>query len=388
MNNTKYNSSFYLKKLGDFSQSIGLYNTETDVLSLFLSEAESILPSFRASLFKFKNKDDEGEVLELNSKLINKNNTYNSEIETFKELLSKENTATTSITDKSILLFKFIFDEKQFVICILEFKDENETDKTTYSYLDTLTKIVSNQLNKIHEYKKFTNIKEKLESLVDEKTSDVDRLLNQFSEQYSKLKLSYEKRDLLLQEVHHRVNNNLQIISSILNIYQSEVNIEETSILKELHKRIQALALLHQNFYKSFEKSLIDFKCYLRDLLNYISSYSGNKNIQFSIDTDVKFMPFDTLVPLGLLITEMTSSFILNDEEYASKHPLTYSLASNNGDGYTFSINNYKEYAYTSKDQNFNFDPVQEILVDAYMDQLNASEVAPKSESELFCIKF
>lgn len=375
-----------MRKISDFTHSVSSCNVDKELFQLLIVEISSILPKFNSSFIRFKN-EEKVEVIELKNDQENKN-SYTTNLTLFKGYLSSKNTAFLSVNNKNILLLKLSIDVENYVLCILEVDEDYQLDEVLASYFETLTNITSNQLKKIHENSNLLIIKKRLESLLDEKSSDVDRLLNQFSEQYSQLKLSYEKRDLLLQEVHHRVNNNLQIISSILNIYQSEVNLEETKLLKELHKRIQALALLHQNFYKSFEKSLIDFKCYLRDLLNYITSYSVNKTIQFSIDTDVKFLPFDTLVPLGLLITEMSSSFILNDEKYASEHPLTYCLNSNNGDGYTFSIKNYNESSYTSKDQNFNFDRVQEVLVDAYMDQLNASEVTPQSESELFCIKF
>jgi two-component sensor histidine kinase len=176
---------------------------------------------------------------------------------------------------------------------------------------EILASIAVGALIKIKEKNELEKVKNRLESILEKKSSDLDKAIEALSSQYSELKYQHDKRELLLQEVHHRVNNNLQIISSILRLYLSDSDEESKSDLKEIHNRVQAMALIHQNIYKSMEMNLVDMQCYVRDLMNHMKSLYDRIYISFKQEINYKHINLNTLVPLGLFITELIDTWLL-----------------------------------------------------------------------------
>ncbi|MGV6860430.1 MAG: tetratricopeptide repeat-containing sensor histidine kinase [Putridiphycobacter sp.] len=132
----------------------------------------------------------------------------------------------------------------------------------------------------------------------------------------SQLKMALSEREVLLKEVHHRVKNNLQIVSSLLNLQTGQVNSKSAhEILKASQDRIRSMSLLHENLYKSKQLNDIDFKDYVDELTqNLIISFDlKNKNIQIKKDISGYNLSIDYLVPCGLIINEL----ITNTLKYA-----------------------------------------------------------------------
>jgi PAS domain S-box-containing protein len=126
---------------------------------------------------------------------------------------------------------------------------------------------------------------------------------------------SLKEKEVLLKEIHHRVKNNLQVISSILNLQSSFVTDENTlGILRESRNRIRSMAIIHEYLYRTEDFSSIKFGNYLENLItNLISSYSINKNVELKTDfTDISLV-LDQAIPCGLLINEV----ITNSLKYA-----------------------------------------------------------------------
>lgn len=126
------------------------------------------------------------------------------------------------------------------------------------------------------------------------------------------LKLTISEKETLLQEIHHRVKNNLQVISSLLSL-QSKMN-EENLELKRLYddsiNRIKSMASLHELFYKSIDRDRINFEEYTNKLvLDLLYSFRGEAhNIRPEIIVRDVFVNLDTAVPLGLLINEIITN--------------------------------------------------------------------------------
>ena len=89
---------------------------------------------------------------------------------------------------------------------------------------------------------------------------------------------SLKEKEVLLKEIHNRVKNNLQVISSILNLQSSFVKDKQTlGILEESRSRIRSMAIIHENLYRTTNFSSINFSDYLKNLTsNLIASYQVN----------------------------------------------------------------------------------------------------------------
>lgn len=191
---------------------------------------------------------------------------------------------------------------------------------------EILASITVGALIKIQEKNDLENVKNRLESILEKKSLDLDRAIDALSTQYSELKYQHDKRELLLQEVHHRVNNNLQIISSILKLYLTDTDDNSKSDLKEIHSRVQAMALIHQNIYKSLEMNLVDIECYVRDLMNHMKSLIDNIYVSFDQEINYKHINLNTLVPLGLFLTELIYTWLQQIDKLTSSKEVHFQI--------------------------------------------------------------
>jgi len=126
-----------------------------------------------------------------------------------------------------------------------------------------------------------------------------------------RIRQSLQEKEVLLKEVHHRVKNNLQVISSILNLQSSYVKDEGTlNILKESQNRIKSMAFIHESLYQTKDFSSINFTEYVVNLSqNLIHSYSNfDHEIKLNLDIQNVFLNLDLAIPCGLIINEIVSN--------------------------------------------------------------------------------
>jgi len=119
------------------------------------------------------------------------------------------------------------------------------------------------------------------------------------------------EKDLLVKEVHHRVKNNLQIISSLMKLQAAKSTSEEIrSSLNEAQDRINSMALLHQLLYRNNQMTSLLFNEYLEGLISQISSGFSLKSKSISIKTQILELELDldTAIPLGLITNELVSN--------------------------------------------------------------------------------
>ncbi|HXU28503.1 MAG TPA: PAS domain S-box protein [Bacteroidia bacterium] len=125
------------------------------------------------------------------------------------------------------------------------------------------------------------------------------------------LREALREKEILLKEVHHRVKNNLQVISSILNLQTSYVKDKETAnILRECQNRIKTMAFIHESLYQTKDFSQINFSEYITNLVkNLFYSYDANQQkIKANFDVDTIFLNLDTSIPCGLIVNELVSN--------------------------------------------------------------------------------
>jgi len=132
------------------------------------------------------------------------------------------------------------------------------------------------------------------------------------------LKNSLNEKEVLLREVHHRVKNNMQVISSILSLQSSYIQDEKVlNILSESQNRIKSMAFIHERLYRTKDFSKLKFSDYIENLAtSLVSTYEAGKvKIQMEFDLDEVFLNLDSAIPCGLILNELIS----NSLKYAFK---------------------------------------------------------------------
>lgn len=125
------------------------------------------------------------------------------------------------------------------------------------------------------------------------------------------LRASLREKEILLQEVHHRVKNNLQIICSLLDLQSQKLNDEKTlEVFQESYNRIKSMAIIHEKLYQSTSLEKINFAEYIETLTNHLLlSYKVNPElIKTHVDIETIYLNIDTAIPCGLIINELLSN--------------------------------------------------------------------------------
>jgi two-component sensor histidine kinase len=126
-----------------------------------------------------------------------------------------------------------------------------------------------------------------------------------------KINASLKEKEVLLREIHHRVKNNMQIISSLLNLQSMLLsNEKDIAMLKDSQNRIRAMSLIHEKLYRSENLADINIKEYINDLAKYILQFfeAVAFNVTLKIEAEDILMGIDTAIPCGLIINELISN--------------------------------------------------------------------------------
>lgn len=125
------------------------------------------------------------------------------------------------------------------------------------------------------------------------------------------VKASLREKEVLLQEIHHRVKNNLQIVASLISLQASHIH-DDTAIqmLRESQTRISAMALIHERLYQSRDLAHIDFGSYLRELtVSLAQTYRRNEQyIMVRVEADAGPLEIETAIPCALVANELVSN--------------------------------------------------------------------------------
>ena len=127
----------------------------------------------------------------------------------------------------------------------------------------------------------------------------------------SKIVANLREKELLIKEIHHRVKNNLQVISSLLNMQMLHLPDEETrQILKDSQNRIRSMALVHEKLYRSDDLGRIDMASYIRGLADHLlySARTTAAPIEMAVEVKKVFFDLTTAIPLGLLLNELLTN--------------------------------------------------------------------------------
>jgi len=148
-----------------------------------------------------------------------------------------------------------------------------------------------------------------------------------------RMELSLKEKEVLLREVHHRVKNNMQVISSILNLQSSYVSDEYAlTLLKESQNRIKTMAYIHESLYQNKSFTSVNFSDYVYTLVNNIvQSYSASsEKIQLELNIEKVSLSLDSSIPAGLIINELITNAIKHAFPGARQGKIVFKLRCEN----------------------------------------------------------
>jgi len=167
---------------------------------------------------------------------------------------------------------------------------------------------------------KLEQTKARLEEMVKERTKELSVANEELKKEVSQRKLAQEQineslkeKIVLLREIHHRVKNNLQIVSSLLNLQAGYITDKKIlEVFKESQTRIRSMALIHEKLYQSRDLDKINFSDYIDSLIkDLFKSYRSQLNrINISCETGQIFLEIDQAILCGLIINELISNSI------------------------------------------------------------------------------
>ncbi len=131
--------------------------------------------------------------------------------------------------------------------------------------------------------------------------------------QKNELFKSLEEKRVLLKEIHHRVKNNLQIVSSLLSIQKRQVEDPvAVGALEESKNRVRSIALIHQNLYQDNDLKEIDVKFFIEKLTqDLVHAYKGeNRNVSIEFDVDEVKLDIDRIIPIGFIVNELITNVL------------------------------------------------------------------------------
>ncbi|MEQ8908698.1 MAG: histidine kinase dimerization/phosphoacceptor domain -containing protein [Vicingaceae bacterium] len=187
--------------------------------------------------------------------------------------------------------------------------------------------------DRIHEYL------EELES--DQQALDKVPIFFERKQIEGKIKQSLAEKETLLREIHHRVKNNLQVITSMLNL---EFNhIEDSQKIQEAvtrsRNRINSMALIHTKLYQSNDLSSVNFGLYIKELVQSIyESFPMQKNIKQKFNCSPAFFQIDLSINLGLIINELVTNAFKHAFKGVKNGTLSIELVSVKKDEYQLTI--------------------------------------------------
>ncbi len=149
-----------------------------------------------------------------------------------------------------------------------------------------------------------------------------------------KIKASLKEKEVLLKEIHHRVKNNLQIISSLLKLQSGYIKDKHTlEMFKDSQSRIRSMALIHEKLYQSQDLSKVEFAEYISNLAaNLFRSYELDPTaIKSTLNIENIFLEIDVAVPCGLIINELVSNSLKYAFPDRRKGEIQIQLYSDNG---------------------------------------------------------
>ena len=149
-----------------------------------------------------------------------------------------------------------------------------------------------------------------MEQEVADRTQQLKETIKDLTQTQNELSLKNNQNVLLLKEIHHRVKNNLEVVSGLLALQSAKMDdptMQEVMLASQ--NRVHSMGILHQKLYQSEHLAFIEMKNYFENLcINILDSYNESERIKVNVDMKELEMDVDTAVPLGLIVNELLTN--------------------------------------------------------------------------------
>uniref|UniRef100_UPI0025B83DB3 sensor histidine kinase n=2 Tax=Cecembia sp. TaxID=1898110 RepID=UPI0025B83DB3 len=149
-----------------------------------------------------------------------------------------------------------------------------------------------------------------MEQEVEERTQQLNATIRDLTKTQKELSIKNNQNVLLLKEIHHRVKNNLEVVSGLLALQSAKMDdptMQEVMLASQ--NRVHSMGILHQKLYQSEHLAFIEMKNYFENLcINILDSYNETDRIKVNIEMKELEMDVDTAVPLGLIVNELLTN--------------------------------------------------------------------------------
>ena len=196
-----------------------------------------------------------------------------------------------------------------------------------------------------------------------------------------------EEKELLLKEIHHRVKNNLNVISSLLNLQSKYIKDKAAlEVFKESQRRARSMALIHKMLYQSVDLKCINFGEYIETLTEELfRTYATGDNIHLKMDVGDILLDTNTAVPLGLIVNELVSNSLKH--AFPDNRVGRISVEFNKNNQYNFSVSDNG----VGLPADFDYRKANSLgmrLVNTLVDQIHATMIVHQENGTCFKIKF
>ena len=157
-----------------------------------------------------------------------------------------------------------------------------------------------------------------LEERIDERTAQLTTAnemlrieIDERKQVEERLQSSLHLKEVLLKEIHHRVKNNLQVISSLVNLQADTIdNPDVRGLFRDVRDRVRSMALVHEKLYQSEDLACVPFDAYVESLLNYLRHAYGHAEaaIRFTMNLQPVLLSVELAVPCGLIVNELITN--------------------------------------------------------------------------------
>jgi len=188
-----------------------------------------------------------------------------------------------------------------------EHPEANFYSKDDLDVLNTIASMSSVKLEEVKIQQELLEHKSMLENIVLEKTRELQSTVLELQESNAEISTQNKEKEILIKEIHHRVKNNLQILSSLMNLQSaSSSNESEQEVFQDCRNRIISMSTIHDHLYTGGSMTEINAKQYMEEVLDdLLRAFGVLHQVQLDFEVEELHFDIDTSIPLGLIYNEI-----------------------------------------------------------------------------------